>query len=296
LNSRLAAAVKTLLLLIFLGSALQSGADSNINPNHALAWGANIGWTNWRPDQANGAQIGEYICSGYVYSANAGWINLGNGRPSNGVQYQNKSAADFGVNHDQLGNLRGLAYGANIGWINFETNGSPRLDLQTGNLSGFVYGANVGWISLSDSAFFLQADSISAGMDTDTDGIPDSWEFLHSQSLSIFTRESDRDNDGFADFQEYLADTDPNDPNDNLRILQFSRSPDGGMSLLTWLTRPTRQYVIQDRLQFNPNTIWMNSVAGPITGNGGALSATITNRPGAAQQFFRIQAIRPLAP
>jgi hypothetical protein len=131
--------VKTFLSLFFLAGAVQSGADSTINPNHASAWGGNIGWTNWRPDQANGAQIGEFVCAGYIYSANAGWINLGNGRPANGVRYQNQSATDFGVNHDQLGNLTGLAYGANIGWINFETNGAPRLDLQTGKLSGSVF-------------------------------------------------------------------------------------------------------------------------------------------------------------
>jgi hypothetical protein len=57
---------------------------------------------------ANGAVIGAYVCSGYIYSANVGWINLGSGSPANGIQYQNDSATDFGVNQDGLGNLRGL--------------------------------------------------------------------------------------------------------------------------------------------------------------------------------------------
>ena len=75
------------------------------------------GWT-CRGDTNNGAVIGEYVCSGYIYSANVGWINLGSGSPANGIRYQNNSAADFGVNQDGLGNLSGYAYGANIGWIN----------------------------------------------------------------------------------------------------------------------------------------------------------------------------------
>ena len=57
----------------------------------------------------NGAVIGEYVCSGYIYSANVGWINLGSGSPANQIHYQNNSATDFGVNKDGLGNLRGYA-------------------------------------------------------------------------------------------------------------------------------------------------------------------------------------------
>jgi hypothetical protein len=62
----------------------------------------------------------QYVCLGFIYSANAGWIKLGNGAPINGIQYQNNSANDFGVNEDGSGNLRGFAWGANVGWINFE--------------------------------------------------------------------------------------------------------------------------------------------------------------------------------
>src|SRR4051812_21682493 len=40
----------------------------------------------------------DYICSGYIYGANVGWINVGNGNPANHVQYADNSAADFGVN------------------------------------------------------------------------------------------------------------------------------------------------------------------------------------------------------
>ena len=84
-------------------------------------------------------------------------INLGDGSPVNGSAYSNNSAADFGVNRDAAGNLRGFAWGANIGWINFETNGSPKMDLLTGNFSGFAYSANCGWISLSNATAFVQS-------------------------------------------------------------------------------------------------------------------------------------------
>src|SRR5919108_2764495 len=80
-------------------------AQSTIDSTYAYSWGANIGWTNWKPDTTNGVSVGEYVCSGYVYGANVGWINLGSGTPTKGVYYQNLTASDFGVNQDGLGNL-----------------------------------------------------------------------------------------------------------------------------------------------------------------------------------------------
>src|SRR5262245_14960355 len=109
-------------ILVLLGSctlAATLSAATTINATNQYAYGANIGWMDWRGDVANGAVIGEYVCSGFIYAANVGWINLGDGTPANGIRYQNNSASDFGVNHDGSGNLRGYAWGANIGWLTF---------------------------------------------------------------------------------------------------------------------------------------------------------------------------------
>src|SRR5882762_3216800 len=110
-------------------STFPARAATTINAANQYAYGANLGWMDWRGDTNSGAVIGEYVCSGYIYAANVGWINLGSGAPTNGIQYQNLAASDFGVNQDGLGNLRGYAYGANIGWINFENTGGPKVDL-----------------------------------------------------------------------------------------------------------------------------------------------------------------------
>src|SRR6476661_9498772 len=122
--------------------ALPALAATTIDAANKYAYGANLGWMDWRGDTNNGAVIGEYVCSGYIYSANVGWINLGSGAPTNGIYYQNVSSNDFGVNQDGLGNLRGYAYGANIGWINFENTGAPTVNLKTGRLGGYIYSAN----------------------------------------------------------------------------------------------------------------------------------------------------------
>src|SRR2546423_11446003 len=99
--------MKTLVVTsLLLGSFASGWALTTIDATNQYAYGANIGWMDWRGDTNNGAVIGEYVCSGYIYAANVGWINLGSGSPTNGIQYQNLAASDFGVNQDGFGNLR----------------------------------------------------------------------------------------------------------------------------------------------------------------------------------------------
>lgn len=116
------------------------------------SFGANIGW-NYADATSSGS-----VLAGYLFSANTGWIHLGDGAPVNGVRYQNNSATDFGVNLDVAGNLSGFAWSANLGWLTFTdraADGSsfagPRLDLATRKFSGYVWSANAGWIDLTPS-------------------------------------------------------------------------------------------------------------------------------------------------
>ncbi|MBI2947011.1 MAG: hypothetical protein HYY23_05155 [Verrucomicrobia bacterium] len=279
-----------------LALALHCTADSNINPDQSMAWGENIGWINCRPSAAAGADLGEFVCSGFIYSANVGWINLGNGRPANGIHYQNSSAADFGVNRDPEGRLWGLAYGANIGWIHFATNGAPRIDLRTGLLSGSAYGANIGWINLGDANFSLRADSIRGGADSDNDGIPDAWELLRARNLTSLNANTDADRDGVSDLQEYFADTEPLDPGSHLRILNFISTPFGQTSALLWTTRPTRLYRVLMQSEYGSQIPSVRSVSDFQMGNGNPMSVVVTNRSNSLQGFFQIEAIRPLSP
>src|SRR5207302_2872914 len=154
-----------------------------------------------RGDTNNGAVIGEYVCSGYIYAANVGWINLGGGTPTNGIYYQNLSASDSGVNQDGLGNLRGYAYGANIGWINFENTGAPKVDLFTGKFSGYAYSANCGWISLSNSVAHVQTDAIQQGA-LAPDGLPIAWLRQNFGTTNVDAN-ADPDHDGQSNWQEY---------------------------------------------------------------------------------------------
>jgi hypothetical protein len=284
-----------LALLSLAGLLPLSGlqAATTINPANKFAYGANLGWMDWRGDTNNGAVIGEYICSGYLYAANVGWISLGSGTPANGIQYQNNSATDWGVNHDGLGNLRGYAWGANIGWLNFENTGAPKVDLNTGKLSGYVWSANCGWISLSNALAHVQTDVIANGADTDGDGLPDAWERLHFGNLSP-TAGDDPDGDGMNNLQEYLAGTNPLNGNDNLRITVFSTPPGGTMPVVTWTSTPTRRYYLEKALNLGV-PVWVDSGLGQIEPDGASTTRSFsdTNAP---MRFYRVRAVRPLSP
>jgi len=278
-------------------------AATTINPVNRFAYGANIGWVDWRGDVANGAVIGEFVCSGYIYAANVGWIHLGDGSPANGVRYANNFATDVGVNHDGAGNLRGFAYGANIGWLNFTnrdatgaTYEGPKVDLLTGRLSGYVYGANVGWISLSNAVAHVQTDSIPAGPDSDGDGIPDNWELQYAGNLTTLNGGGDFDNDGVPNSQEYLADTDPTNPNSNLRIVNFVANSGGTANAITFTSRPTRLYEVQERTTLTPESTWIDSGLGAIRPDSGTMTTRSFTDAASPARFFRVEANRPLSP
>jgi hypothetical protein len=295
--------MKTFLSSLLLLASLDGGwSASTINAANKFAYGANIGWMDWRGDTNNGVVIGEYICTGFIYAANVGWINLGSGTPANGIRYQNNSASDFGVNHDGLGNLRGYAYGANIGWITFTnrdgtgvTYEGPKLDLVTGKMSGFLWSANCGWISLSNTFAFVQTDTIRMGIDTDGDGIPDAWEREKFGSLTIANATSDHDGDGFKDISEYLADTDPNNTNSFLSITRYSASAGGSPASITWSSQPTRQYHVQKRTLVDSGS-WFDVGLGLISPDAGATTTRGFTDSVSSQRFFRVEAVKPLSP
>jgi hypothetical protein len=98
-----------------------------------------------------------------------------------------------------------------------------------------------------------------------------------------------------SNLQEYLAGTDPNDPNSRLVITAFSATPDGTSADVTWQSVLTRFYYLQKRLDLEPGNAWFDSGLGLISPDGAATSR-ITADTNAPARFYRVQAVRPLAP
>ena len=286
---------RILLAALFACVAFDSAHATSINATHRHAYGANIGWLNFRGDIANGAKIGLYFSTGYVWSANTGWISLGSGAPANGFSYANNSATDWGVNLVMPGGyLRGMAYGANIGWINFETNGNARVNLVTGKLDGYAYGANVGWISLSNSQAHVQTDYLDWGPDTDGDGIPDAYEYATTGNLTNLTAGGDFDNDGSGDKDEFLADTDPTDGTSLLEITALNRAVT--TNVVTWTVEPTRTYRLEQANAATNNATWVDSGLGVLAPGMAPTLTGLVPDPSATTRVYRARALVPLAP
>jgi hypothetical protein len=267
--------------------------STTIDAVNRYAYSANLGWMDGVADTTNGAVIGEYVCSGNIYSANVGWINLGSGAPANQIQYQNNSASDYGVNQDGLGNLRGYAYGANIGWVNFENTGAPKVNMVNGKMSGYAWSANCGWISLSNSIAYVQTDAIQPGA-LAPDGLPIAW-LLSNFGMTNVNAGADPTGKGMTIGQDYLAGTDPNNVNSVLRITAESFAPGGTSTLLTWDSVPTRYYYVQKTPGLTP-PMWTDSGLGLVSPfNGSTTTAGFVDIT-SPMRFYHVQAVRPLIP
>ena len=280
---------------------LAEPAVSTISPTNRFTYAANFGWLNWRtnPLALDAPVIETTMLHGKVYSANVGWIDLGDGTPSTTSGYS-QTGGDIGVNHNGAGALSGYAYGANIGWVYFDPTiaAPPRVDLVTGALSGYSYSANCGWINLAGVKTRLHP-----GADLDVlagggsgDGIADSWEIEkaaaagYGSSLSLLgaNANSDFDGDGISDRDEYLADTNPFSTGSRFAVTDFQFDPLTGNIDLDWTGSTRRSF-----------TIWCSSdlqtwtqVGSTQTGGSAALSL---GGPSTSHLFFRVKADVPLS-
>ncbi|MBI1841516.1 MAG: hypothetical protein HYR88_11785 [Verrucomicrobia bacterium] len=287
-----------------LGVCLPLLADSNISAINHFAYGANLGWCDWHPSSVDGVQVNALFLSGNVWFSNCGWVSLGDGKPVNGFAYQNDAATDCGVNLAPDGGLAGKAYGANIGWISFTDSSiegpiaakdRPRLDLKTGRLHGYCYSANCGWIDLDTTApfGFVKLTQLDPGVDTDGDGIPDSWERKYTGGLVKLTQTGDLDGDGVSDYDEYLAGTDPTKASDRFLVVNIAAANAGDSVQITWNSNPSRCYQIQERDNLFSGG-WLD-VASPgliAPSEGPTTSATVIEAA-ARHRYYKVESLLP---
>ncbi|MDH4476045.1 MAG: hypothetical protein QE274_06190 [Verrucomicrobiaceae bacterium] len=282
--------------------ALASSSTSTITPASRFTYAADFGWLNWRWSAASpyAPAIESASLHGMVYSANVGWIDLGDGTPTSGIRYS-QTGQDYGVNHDGAGALVGYAYGANIGWVRFAQtwNSPPRVNLTTGAMSGYAYSANCGWIHLGSLK-----TRISPGKDSDVlagggmgDGIADSWELDRLAAAGLGTNlnllgtsaGSDYDNDGISDLAEYIADTNPFSASDRFAVTNFTFNPSNGDVDIDWTGSTRRIYTIS----YSSDLInWQPAAPALI---GGSADFTLVGPP-VSKLFFRVSADLPLSP
>ena len=105
---------------------------------------------------------------------------------------------------------------------------------------------------------------------------------------------SDPDGDGMSNKQEYLAGTNPTNSSDKLIITAFSKTGLAGNVGITWSSVLSRRYYIQKTTDLASH-IWTDSGLGLISPTGAATTRSFADSA-TTNRYFRVEAVRPLAP
>lgn len=139
--------------------------------------------------------------------------------------------------------------------------------------------------------------TVGAAADTNADGIPDAW----ATQYGVTDPNGDSDHDGMTNLQEYLADTNPNDANDNLRITDSEVTSGAGHFTIHWAAKGGVRY----RLQYSDDLKTFTDIPrssqqeiqsgsyGADTESAYTDDFTQTVAPTSGKRFYRVKVAQP---
>jgi hypothetical protein len=125
----------------------------------------------------------------------------------------------------------------------------------------------------------------SGVVDSDSDGMPNSWEQLYSFNPNNSSDASqDADGDGLTNLQEYLAGTHPRSASSALRIMSVLHS--GNTATMQFTATSNRTYSVQFRDSLS--TTWSPLTTVSASATNGTRSVTDNNAGTSAGRFYRV--------
>lgn len=213
------------------------------------------------------------------------------------------NAVDGGLDFDSDTLVNSNEYLLATDFANPDMDGDAVLDgWEFFGTSNTVYGNQSTIITNADSDADGLSDGVEMGLtnsngfisnpnvaDSDSDGIPDAWEVVNGiNPLDGSDDDQDQDDDGFVNFEEWIADTNPTKGTSFLKIDSFA-----DISRIVFVSSTNRRYQIEYRTdlsdsndvwQAEPGLEWFDAV---LTQTVKAVSSSASNR------FYRLQVRLP---
>lgn len=248
-----------------------------IDPSEKFAYVETAGWINHAP-AGSGVAVHfdgrQGYLSGHAWGENIGWIKFGD---HDGGPYDNTSATNWGVNLDANGRLSGFAWSENAGWIVWSTaTHQASIDLADGRFSGYAWSEGLGWIRFRGPAtnYAVRALAFIPG----ALGTPAWWLNVHGVG------ELDDEGDGVPAWQEYIADTNPNNPTSFFRLVSIGHHP---APTVQFQSSAQRYYSLQRRDPSGVADVWMD-VPGQTNVAGIGALMSLNDAAGPTSMLYRV--------
>ena len=263
--------------IVLTETCARSDVSIGIDPANQYAWAENAGWANLSPTNSGTAVhfdgTSGYL-TGYAWGENVGWIKLG---VNAGGHYANTNATNWGVNLN-AGSLSGYAWSENAGWIKFDPAfGGVQVNTTNGQFSATAWGENIGWVKFMGSA--PDYNVRTRAFDIQPQGTPNWWLAQYAM-----TNENTTGVKGIPAWQEYVADTDPTDPNSRFVITAFSNTP---QTTVSFPSSSRRYYTLRTCADL-PSGSWTN-VQGQVNIPGDGGMASLQDASPGTQKFYRVE-------